>query len=146
MPLVCSISGYPPEEPVISKDGYIFERRLIERVISETGLCPVTRSSLSVDDLRPVIPNSSNKAMPVTSASLPEMIKEFEQEWERVLVDSFHLKAQLDGAHEELAKGLYEQEASARVIAQLARERDEALAEVSRLQEELAQLHYSSAQ
>ena len=146
MTLVCAISGYPPEEPVISKDGYIFERRLIERLLSETGQCPITKSTMTVDDLRPVQVNASNKAMPLSTASLPALMKDFESEWSRVLVDSFNLKAQLDAVQEELARSLYEQESSTRVVAQLMRERDEALAEVSRLQEELAQLHYSSNQ
>jgi pre-mRNA-processing factor 19 len=146
MTLVCSISGYTPEEPVISKDGYIFERRLIEQVIGETGKCPITHSNLSKDDIRPVMQSSNNKALPIDSASLPSMIQSFEQEWNRLMVDSFNVKAQLHSTKEELARALYEQEASTRLVAQLTRERDEALSEVNRLQEELAQIHFNSEQ
>lgn len=141
MALVCSISGYPPEDPVISRDGYIFERRLIEKVISDTGLCPITHTALSIADLRPVVSTASVSAMSVDSTSLPSLIHSFEKEWDRVLVESFELKAQLSSAQEDLAKALYEQEASHRLVADLQRERDQAFAEISRLQEELAQMH-----
>ena len=146
MTLVCSITGYPPEEPVISKDGFIFERRLIEQVISESGLCPITKSPLSIEDLRPIMQSSNNKAMPMDASSVPSLIRMFEKQWDLLMVDSFDLKSQHSAAQEELAKALYEQEASTRLIAQLTRERDQALGEVSRLQEELAQLHYNSEQ
>lgn len=143
MPVVCSISGYPPEDPVISRDGYIFERRLIEKVIRETGKCPVTGSQLNMEDLRPVLPTNGAKALPIDSVSLPDMIKAFESEWDRVFIESFSLKSQLDGLQEELAKALYEQEAAGRIIAQLTKERDTALTEVKRLQEELGDAHYN---
>ena len=146
MTLVCSISGYTPEEPVISKDGYIFERRLIEQVISETGRCPITRSDLSLNDLRPILQSNSNKAIPIDSASLPGIIQSLEQEWNRLMVDSYNIKAELHAVKEELATALYEQEATTRIVAQLTRERDEALHEVTRLQEELAQAHFNSEQ
>lgn len=139
MVVVCSISGFSPEEPVISKDGYIFERRLIERVIADTGKCPVTGGSLSLDDLKPVQATNSSKAVTIDTASLPEMISSFEKEWQKLLIEGFELKAGLHAAKEELAKALYEQEASVRAIARLTRERDQALAEIAKLQEEVAQ-------
>lgn len=45
------VSGQPPEEPVVSKTGHIFERRLIEKHISTEGNCPITKEPLSVEDL-----------------------------------------------------------------------------------------------
>jgi pre-mRNA-processing factor 19 len=130
MVVVCSISGYPPEEPVISKDGYIFERRLIERIISETGHCPITNAPLSVEDLRPVHSSSPNTAVPVDSSSLPGLIEMLQKEWDRLLIESYELKSQLGAAKEELAKLVYENEAAVRTIARLTRERDQALSEL----------------
>ena len=144
MPIVCSISGYPPEEPVISKDGYIFEKRIIESFIAENGKCPVTGSQLTLEDIRPVVVNNGNKALAVDSASLPELFKSFQTEWERLQVDSFNTKAQLDLLNQELSTCMYQQEASLRLISELTRERDTALSEVARLQEELAALNSNS--
>ena len=138
MSLVCAISGFPPEDPVVSRDGYIFERRLIEKVIADTGSCPITRSTLSHDDIKPVRSTNSVNAMPVSSTSLPSLIQSFEREWDRVLVESYNLKAKLHSAQEDLAKALYEQEASIRLVADLQRQRDQALDEIAKLQEELA--------
>ena len=130
MVVVCSISGYPPEDPVVTPDGYIFERRLIEKVISETGLCPITNSPLSLEDLRPVHSTNPNTAVPVDSSSLPGLIEMFQKEWDRLLIESFELKSQLGAAKEELAKLVYENEAAVRTIARLTRERDQALSEI----------------
>lgn len=138
MPIVCAISGHPLEDPVISKDGYIFERRLIEAFIGQSGKCPVTGSPLTLGDLRPVVTNHSNKALSTDSISFPELIQAFQAEWERNQIDSYNIKAQLDSLNEELSKCMYQQEASLRLISELARERDIALSEVARLQEKLA--------
>lgn len=49
------VSGDVPKEPVVSKNnGLLFEKRLIEKVIKETGKCPVTGSDLNEEDLIPV--------------------------------------------------------------------------------------------
>ncbi len=49
--MYCSISGVAPREPVLSKTGFIFERRLIEEHIQQTGQCPVTNQQLTENDL-----------------------------------------------------------------------------------------------
>ena len=130
MVVVCSISGYPPEDPVVSEDGYIFERRLIERVIAETGRCPITSSPLSLDELRPVHTSNPNTAVPVDSSSLPGLIEMFQKEWDRLLIESFELKSELAAAKDELAKLVYENEAAVRTVARLTRERDQALSDL----------------
>ena len=143
MVIVCSISGVPPEEPVITRDGYVFERRLIEKAVNESGKCPVTHSPLSLSDLQMVMPSNVKNALPIEASSIPSLIELFRAEWDRVVTDQFNLKTELSAVQEELARALYEQEASVRVIARLTRERDEALSETTRLQEEIAQLAYS---
>lgn len=46
------VSGETPQEPVLSvKTGHVYERRLIEKYITESGVCPITGQSLSVSDL-----------------------------------------------------------------------------------------------
>jgi hypothetical protein len=49
----CTISGEVPEEPVVSKkSGHVYERRLIEKAIEQTGRCPATGLELSRDGAR----------------------------------------------------------------------------------------------
>nr|AFK36896.1 unknown [Lotus japonicus] len=51
----CSISGEIPEEPVVSRNsGLLFEKRLIERHISDYGKCPITGEPLTLDDIVPI--------------------------------------------------------------------------------------------
>lgn len=47
----CAISGVVPAEPVVTKDGIVFEKRLIMKVISQNGTCPVTNKGLAAEDL-----------------------------------------------------------------------------------------------
>ncbi len=55
--MFCAISGTVPEQPVVSKAGVLFERRLVEKYVRETGKCPITGEALSVDDLLPIKAN-----------------------------------------------------------------------------------------
>ncbi|CAL5385961.1 unnamed protein product [Camellia sinensis] len=49
------ISGKVSEDPVVSnKSGLLFEKRLIERHISEYGKCLITGEALSMDDIVPI--------------------------------------------------------------------------------------------
>lgn len=47
----CAISGEPPQEPVVSKSGNVYERRLIVKYITENGTDPVTGEKLDESDL-----------------------------------------------------------------------------------------------
>jgi len=48
----CAISGEPPQDPVISaKSGHVYERRLVQKYISENGTDPVTGEKLEESDL-----------------------------------------------------------------------------------------------
>jgi pre-mRNA-processing factor 19 len=48
----CAISGEPPQDPVIStKSGHVYERRLVQKYITENGTDPVTGEKLEESDL-----------------------------------------------------------------------------------------------
>ena len=48
----CSISGEPPQDPVVSsKSGHVYERRLILKYINENGTDPLTGEKLEEGDL-----------------------------------------------------------------------------------------------
>ncbi|XP_051127997.1 uncharacterized protein LOC127249298 isoform X1 [Andrographis paniculata] len=75
----CSISGEVPEEPVVSKNsGLLFERRLIERHISDFGKCPITGEPMTIDDVVPVKTGKVVKPRPVQAASIPGMLGMFQ--------------------------------------------------------------------
>ncbi|MCO5556259.1 hypothetical protein L7F22_009805 [Adiantum nelumboides] len=77
--MFCAISGTTPEEPVVSRpSGLLFERRLIEKHIAEYGTCPVTKESLSNEDLIPVKINKAVKPRPLQAASIPGMLSLFQ--------------------------------------------------------------------
>jgi len=50
----CELSGEPPQEPVVTKSGKVYERRLILKYISENGTDPKTGEKLEESDLIPI--------------------------------------------------------------------------------------------
>ncbi|CAN4091062.1 unnamed protein product [Withania somnifera] len=123
----CSISGEVPEDPVVSKkSGLLFEKRLVERHISDYGKCPVTGEPLTLDDIIPVKTGKIVKPRPVQAASIPGMLGMFQIEWDGLMLSNFALEQQLHTARQELSHALYQHDAACRVIARLKKERDEA--------------------
>uniref|UniRef100_A0A5B6ZKU9 Pre-mRNA-processing factor 19 n=2 Tax=Davidia involucrata TaxID=16924 RepID=A0A5B6ZKU9_DAVIN len=124
----CSISGEVPEEPVVSKkSGLLYEKRLIERHISDYGKCPVTGDPLTMDDIVPIKTGKIVKPRPVQAASIPGMLGLFQNEWDGLMLSNFALEQQLHTARQELSHALYQHDAACRVIARLKKERDEAM-------------------
>ncbi|XP_057486586.1 pre-mRNA-processing factor 19 homolog 1-like [Actinidia eriantha] len=123
----CSISGEVPEEPVVSKKtGLLFEKRLIERHISDYGKCPITGEPLSMEEIVPIKTDKIVKPRPVQAASIPGMLGMFQIEWDGLMLSNFALEQQLHTARQELSHALYQHDAACRVIARLKKERDEA--------------------
>jgi hypothetical protein len=57
----CAISGEPPQDPVISaKSGHVYERRLIQKYITENGTDPITGDKLDDSDLVSVKASASH--------------------------------------------------------------------------------------
>uniref|UniRef100_A0A5B6ZJI8 Pre-mRNA-processing factor 19 n=1 Tax=Davidia involucrata TaxID=16924 RepID=A0A5B6ZJI8_DAVIN len=124
----CSISGEVPEEPVVSKkSGLLYEKRLIERHISDYGKCPITGEPLTMDDIVPIKTGKIVKPRPVQAASIPGMLGLFQNEWDGLMLSNFALEQQLHTARQELSHALYQHDAACRVIARLKKERDEAM-------------------
>lgn len=132
---ICSISGMPAQQPVISKKtGHVFEQRLIEKHIEATGRCPITKQELYKEDLIEIkIDGDKNhstsqkflsKPVSVNLTSMPGMFSELQAQWENVLIETHQLKKELDVARQELAHSLYQYDASCRVICNLLKERD----------------------
>ncbi|KAG5175921.1 WD40-repeat-containing domain protein [Tribonema minus] len=136
----CAISGEVPEVPVVSrKTGHLFERRLIEKYIDAEGKCPITGEPLGVDDLMDVKSNKVVRPRPATATSIPGLLALMQNEWDDLMVETYTLKQHLDTTRQELSQALYQQDASARVIARLMRERDEARQQLQAQRAALAQ-------
>mmetsp|Transcript_1430 Transcript_1430/g.2334 ORF Transcript_1430/g.2334 Transcript_1430/m.2334 type:complete len:619 (+) Transcript_1430:167-2023(+) len=133
--MFCSISGEVPEEPVVTRTGgVLYEKRLIEKYISDQGKCPITGSQLNIDDLMPVQVNKALRPRPISGTSIPGLLSAFQNEWDEVMLETFTLKQHLDTTRQELAQSLYQHDAACRVIARLMQERDEARQLLSQLQ------------
>ncbi|KAF5126972.1 hypothetical protein DV495_003034 [Geotrichum candidum] len=127
--MICSISGEPAKEPVISpKSGHVFEKSLIETYIKENGTDPINNEELSVEEL--VAVNTHNdpvvRPRPPTLTSIPALLSTFQNEWDSLALETFSLRQELQKTRQELSTALYHHDAAIRVVARLTRERDEA--------------------
>ncbi|KAI8476157.1 MAG: spliceosome component, nuclear pre-mRNA splicing factor [Monoraphidium minutum] len=136
--MFCAISGNVPEEPVVSKKtGHLFERRLVEKYVAETGKCPVTQGELAADDLLPLAASKTAKPRVAPAASIPGMLGLFHDEWDALMLETHALRQALHTSRQELSHALYQHDAACRVIARLMRERDEARGALDSMRETL---------
>ena len=140
----CAISGEPPQDPVISsKSGHVYERRLVQKYITENGTDPITGEKLEESDLVSVKASTSVSTLccaeklmfflgpaapprPPTYSSIPALLTALQNEWDALVLETFTLKQQYNSTRQELSYALYSQDAASRVIARLMRERDAA--------------------
>jgi len=127
MSLVCGISGNVPDEPVISPaSGTVFEKRLIEKHLDDNDTDPINGESLAKDQLIAVNASKIVRPRAPTAASIPTMLKMFQDEWDSTMLETFKLRQHVNTVRQELTHALYQHDAACRVIARLTRERDEA--------------------
>ncbi|KAJ9477059.1 Pre-mRNA-processing factor 19 [Pseudozyma hubeiensis] len=126
--MFCAISGEPPKVPLVSKkSGLVYEQRLIHKYINDNGKDPVTGDTLELDDLIEI--KSSPKTAvprPPQHSSIPSLLTSLQNEYDAIILETFTLKKHYDNLRQELAHALYANDASARVIARLLNERDQA--------------------
>jgi pre-mRNA-processing factor 19 len=124
--MFCCISGQVPTEPVVSKtSGCLFERRLIEKFVSENGRCPKTGEPLTKDDLLSVSAgDASTLRVTPSQATIPGLLQSLHHEWDAMMLEQFTLRQQVAQVQQELSHALFQHDAACRVIAKLIQERD----------------------
>lgn len=133
--LSCAVSGTVPEEPVVSKkSGLLFERRLVEKIIEETGRCPISDEPLEKDDLVPISTPKAIQPRSVPAASIPGLLTLLQNEWDATVLESHQLRQALLASRQELSHALYQHDAACRVIARLLKERDQYRARLEAIQ------------
>merc|ERR1719502_1708916 len=98
----------------------------------------MTQADITKDDLQPIKINKGVVPRPLTATSIPGMLTMFQNEWDSVMSETCELKKHVDTVRQQLAHTLYQHDAACRVIARLMKQRDDARAQVTQLQAQLA--------
>ncbi len=134
--LACSISGAPLTNGVISsKTGHLFEKSTILYYLSLHATCPHTGAPLSPSDLVELTPTPV-QVLPAYQ-SIPPLVEKLQGELDALVLETHMLKQSLRERREELATGLYRQDAAIRVIARLTEQRDQDRERIARLMQEI---------
>lgn len=116
--LACSISGAPLTAAVVSsKTGHLFEKSTILHYLALHGSCPHTGVPLAAADLVDLTPTPV-QVLPAQQ-SIPPLVEKLQSELDALILETHMLKQNLRERREELATGLYRQDAAIRVIARL---------------------------
>ncbi|SNX81419.1 probable PRP19 - non-snRNP spliceosome component required for DNA repair [Melanopsichium pennsylvanicum] len=134
--MFCAISGEPPKVPVVSKkSGLVYEQRLIHKYINDNGKDPVTGDVLGLEDIIEIKSNPKTAVpRPPQHSSIPSLLTSLQNEYDAIILETFTLKKHYDNLRQELAHALYANDASARVIARLLNERDQAREALANIQ------------
>eukprot|EP01086_Lenisia_limosa_P006486 TRINITY_DN25351_c0_g1_i1.p1 TRINITY_DN25351_c0_g1~~TRINITY_DN25351_c0_g1_i1.p1 ORF type:complete len:486 (-),score=163.13 TRINITY_DN25351_c0_g1_i1:18-1475(-) len=127
----CTISGEVPTEPVTTSDGYVFEKRIIQKYIEEHGKHPISGEPLSSDQL--IIIKGANvvKPRPANATSIPCILQMLQNEYDALSLEAYTVRQNNETLRQELSHTLYQHDASCRVVARLMKERDDARAELA---------------
>jgi len=120
---------------VVSKNGDIFEKRLIIKHLETHGTCPITNEALSVEELIPIRSSNPNGVKPrqLSATSIPGLLQTFQNEWDGLMLETFNLKKQLNTTRQQLSHALYQNDAACRVIARLIKEKENVKRELEQL-------------
>ena len=123
--LRCSISGNSCSVPVVSPDGYVFEKETIRNYISKNHENPLTGNKLEEDDLIELkVPQIPATALP--ELSVPGLLAALSKQFEAQAEELLKVRKELAETRQELASETLRCEAATRIVSKLISERDEA--------------------
>uniref|UniRef100_A0A1B0AKF2 Pre-mRNA-processing factor 19 n=1 Tax=Glossina palpalis gambiensis TaxID=67801 RepID=A0A1B0AKF2_9MUSC len=123
MSLICAITNEVPDIAVVSPfSGAIFEKRIIEKYITENGCDPINGKEMKIEDLIEVKTPPIVKSKPPSATSIPATLKTMQDEWDALILHLFTQRQKLQTTRQELSHALYQHDAACRVIARLNKE------------------------
>lgn len=114
---------------MVTKNGHVYEKSLVETYIKQNGTDPLTGETLDVADLieiKPVDGTGGVRPRPPTLTSIPSLLGSLQSEWDAMVLELHTLRQSLHSTRQELSAALYRNDAAVRVCARLTKERDEA--------------------
>ena len=135
MSLVCSISGKPPRDPVVSPDGIVFDRKEVEQHLRVSDHCPITGQVLSEFSLTSVqpLPRFIEPRTGTVARSIPAMLRVLRMELDSRAIENFNMREAITAAKGEIADLRARRTASEQVIEDL-------LAEIADIRSSVAAL------
>jgi pre-mRNA-processing factor 19 len=135
MTWICAISGEPLEGShdtvVVTPSGHVCRQSLLSQALAESGgrnpFDPT--QALALDDCIVVRTASLAGVVPPRSkSSVSTVLHHLHEDYQALILELFDTRQALEATRQELSQALYQNDAAVRVVARLARERDQARA------------------
>lgn len=107
--IVCSLTGLVPNDPVITPAGFIYDRRMIEQYLDQTGnMCPQTKEPLKREDLRTVkIPPHQLKFTIEYPNNVTNLLQVLSNDFDATMLEQYKTKEENIELKKELSTSLY---------------------------------------
>ena len=120
MSLICSLTGKCPTHPVVSPQGYLFEKSaIVDLLQSNSQRCPFSGEALDVRDLKKVEASKSFPDPMRPGGAIPRMIQGFDAELIGLLFEKAENERELKETRKEVEELLLRIDAAKNVIAKL---------------------------
>lgn len=126
--MICSLSGEKVIEPILSpKSGAVFEKKHIVNYLKSSNIDPINNEPLTIEDLIPIKVGVSEIVPPKPPKfnSIPQLLIEFQNEWDSLVLEVFTLRKELYEVKKKLSSSMYHYDAAVNVAANVLKERDE---------------------
>eukprot|EP01054_Gregarina_sp_Poly1_P007002 Gregarina_sp_Poly_1__7001@NODE_380_length_9076_cov_204_162726_g313_i0_p2_GENE_NODE_380_length_9076_cov_204_162726_g313_i0NODE_380_length_9076_cov_204_162726_g313_i0_p2_ORF_typecomplete_len562_score78_97ANAPC4_WD40/PF12894_7/0_05ANAPC4_WD40/PF12894_7/89ANAPC4_WD40/PF12894_7/0_3ANAPC4_WD40/PF12894_7/0_0052Ubox/PF04564_15/1_2e05Ubox/PF04564_15/6_6e03WD40_like/PF17005_5/0_16WD40_like/PF17005_5/0_17Prp19/PF08606_11/9_8e05WD40/PF00400_32/0_24WD40/PF00400_32/7_9e03WD40/PF00400_32/9_6WD40/PF00400_32/8_1 len=117
MSLTCQLSGLVPSEPVVDKQGHLFEKRIIEEQLDKSARCPIDGHILEKKDLIFISQTPVRAPSAAYSDDLASLLKGIQDHYDNQAIECQRLRAERDDLRKTVAHNMYLRDAATTLLA-----------------------------
>eukprot|EP01055_Gregarina_sp_Pseudo9_P001483 Gregarina_sp_Pseudo_9__1482@NODE_19_length_5871_cov_29_635631_g17_i0_p2_GENE_NODE_19_length_5871_cov_29_635631_g17_i0NODE_19_length_5871_cov_29_635631_g17_i0_p2_ORF_typecomplete_len566_score114_58ANAPC4_WD40/PF12894_7/0_23ANAPC4_WD40/PF12894_7/3_4ANAPC4_WD40/PF12894_7/0_00021Ubox/PF04564_15/7_9e09eIF2A/PF08662_11/5_5e03eIF2A/PF08662_11/5_5e03eIF2A/PF08662_11/0_0052eIF2A/PF08662_11/0_00082zfNse/PF11789_8/0_00033zfNse/PF11789_8/1_1e04Prp19/PF08606_11/0_00086WD40_like/PF17005_5/8_3WD40_like/PF17005 len=117
MSLVCQLSGEIPTEPVVDKQGHLFERRLIEAQLDKSARCPIDGEALDKKDLIAISQILVRAPSAVLGSDWGSLVRALHDHHDSLALECQQLRLERDNLRKAVTHNLYLRDAATSLLA-----------------------------
>eukprot|EP01053_Blabericola_migrator_P011888 Blabericola_migrator_1__11887@NODE_724_length_6723_cov_141_689153_g521_i0_p2_GENE_NODE_724_length_6723_cov_141_689153_g521_i0NODE_724_length_6723_cov_141_689153_g521_i0_p2_ORF_typecomplete_len559_score100_13ANAPC4_WD40/PF12894_7/0_0071ANAPC4_WD40/PF12894_7/0_014ANAPC4_WD40/PF12894_7/2_3e06ANAPC4_WD40/PF12894_7/6_9e02eIF2A/PF08662_11/2_1e06eIF2A/PF08662_11/2_7e06WD40_like/PF17005_5/2_7e05WD40_like/PF17005_5/0_018Ubox/PF04564_15/1_1e06WD40/PF00400_32/1_2e03WD40/PF00400_32/1_5WD40/PF00400_32/3_4e02 len=117
MSLTCQLSGNVPAEPVVDRQGHLFERRLIEEQLEKSSRCPIDGAALDKGDLIALTQVPVRAPSAIYAGDFAANVKGIVEHYDNIAMECERLRHERDDLRKEVTRNAYLRDAATAMVA-----------------------------